>query len=96
MSNYDELKLEELRDLASDRDLEGRSGLNKQELIDALAADDENSSEEVVEKAPEEVVAEEDSEVTEETQNPTVEEEYTWNDPRTVIDFPPAFPNEEV
>lgn len=43
MSNYDDLKLEELQDVAKERDLQGRSGLNKKELVDALEADDQKS-----------------------------------------------------
>jgi hypothetical protein len=32
----DNMNLSELRDVASERDLEGRSGMNKQQLIEAL------------------------------------------------------------
>lgn len=38
---YEEWTVEELRDQAAARDIEGRSGMNKAELVAALEADDE-------------------------------------------------------
>lgn len=47
MATHEELRAktkEELVELARERDLEGRSGLNKEELVDALADGDEKST----------------------------------------------------
>lgn len=41
MANYEERSLEELQDIARERDLKGRSGLNKKDLAEALQKDDE-------------------------------------------------------
>lgn len=41
--NYKDRSLEELQQIARERDLKGRSSLNKDELADALAEDDEKS-----------------------------------------------------
>jgi hypothetical protein len=39
-TNYEQRSLDELQDLARDRDIEGRSLMNKEELVDALRHDD--------------------------------------------------------
>lgn len=39
--NYDSMKVEELKELASEREIEGRSEMNKKELVAALEAYDE-------------------------------------------------------
>jgi hypothetical protein len=40
MGEYDDMNVEELRDEASARDIQGRSGMNKEQLVAALEAND--------------------------------------------------------
>jgi Rho termination factor, N-terminal domain len=40
VGEYDDMTLEELREEAADRDIQGRSGMSKAELIKALESDD--------------------------------------------------------